>query len=288
MLPLAAILVLAPQTQGPATQGPTTSPPVVAPQSLTPPPKPAGDTVLAIVDGAPITAAEAEPYLWAWKARDTLNDLVVLKIVDAEAARKNLTVSDAEVRARMDQQLAAIKTQLQPGQTVESAVAAQPGGMSRLALSVHIFVLLNKIADSEFQPTQFVKVAAISFPTGAGTTDALSKAIKGADAAYAKLLAGRPWDDVAKANAAVAQSGVMGWRAVEIFPENVRAGLAATKPMGYTKPTQVGNGIQIFRLLARGQDAPPTEIAELKGQYTNSALPNILKRLRDKAKVEIK
>lgn len=254
--------------------------------------RPAPDTVVATVDGQPITAGEVEPLLWDWKLRDLLTEYTVHKMVAVEAAKKGVSATDAEVKARVDEQREAVKPNLQPGQTFEDFVKAQGGGMARLNMVARTAVLIDKIAELEFKPGDYVKVATIVFRPDGVTTDALSKAIKQADAAYASLMAGKPWQSVLqlyeKNTAVVQNGGAIGWKSMAVFPEGVRASLSTTKVMGYTKPVQTENGIQIFRLEARGGTAKPTDLADLKAQFIRGDRNAIIQRLRQSMKVEYK
>ena len=261
-------------------------------QGLTPPVHPAPTAVVATIDGAPLTAGEVDPYLWDWRSRAVIDELVNHRIVAAEASRKNVTATDAEVKAKMDEQLADIATRVPAGGSVESFVQAQLGGMSHLALVARSSVLVDKLAELEFKPETYVKVATMVFRTADDSTTSLGKAIKSADSAYAALQAGKPWNAVLRQYetnpTALERNGEIGWRAVPVFPEAIRTGLATLKPLGYTKPTQTPSGIQIFRLLARGGTATPGELAELRRQYLEGSRASLVARLRAAAKVEVK
>ncbi len=219
-------------------------------------------------------------------------------MVQEAAAKRGLTATDAEVRAKYDAQMEIVKTRLKPGQTPDDFLASQGLDATHLVLASRSAVLLDKIADADFQPANFVKVDTIVFPAPQGTsTDVLGKAIKGADAAVASLAAGKTWDAVVKANTTVvgpsqvsapAQAGALGWKSLESFPEAIRAQIAALKPLGTTKPLQTPNGIQIFRLTARGSEAPAADLASLKAQYVAESRGLVLQRLREATKVEIK
>lgn len=260
-------------------------------QSATPPPKPAPDAILATVDGAPITAADVEAYLWAWKEKEVVRELADHKMIAAEAARQGVSVSDAEVKAKIDEQLAQVKANLPQGQTLDDFLKSRGAEPSRLFLAARSAVLVDKLAAKEFQPAKYVKVSTLVFRTTGDTTEALTKAIKAADAAYASLQAGKPWKDVLRVyetnSTVLSNDGLVGWKAYDAFPDSVRTQMDKLKPMGYTKPTQTANGIQIFRLDARGESANPADLAELRSQYIQSARQSLVPRLRQATKIEI-
>ena len=254
---------------------------------------PAPDAVVATIDGAPITAAEIDPYLWDRYSRAVIDEMVGHRLIAAEAKRKGVSASDAEVKALVDQQIASIKANIPPGQTLETFLQSpEVGGLGRLNLVARSSILVDKLAGLEFKPDGYVKVATMVFRTTGDTTDALSKAIKSADAAYASLQAGKAWETVLrqyeKDPRIVANGGLVGWKAEGAFPASVQTSFASLKPLGYTKPTQTPNGIQIFRILARGAASSPTDLAELKAQYVASARASVMARLRSAAKVEVK
>ena len=261
-------------------------------QGAATPPKPLPDAVLATLDGAPITAAEIEPYLWAWKTRDVVREVADHRMVLEAATKRGVGASDAEVKARLQLQLTAIASNLPPGQTVEAYLEGRGLNVPHLAVLSRSAVLLDKIAEGEFKPSGYVRVQTIVVPTKGDTTDALSGAIRKADLAYAALQAGKPWEAVLKANGAdpsVAETGgLLGWKSLDLFPESVRAAFATMRPLGYTKPTQTPNGIQIFRLVARGEAATPAEAADLKRQFVEGYRAVILQRIRSEARIEIK
>ncbi len=258
-----------------------------------PPPKPAPETVLATVGGTPITAAEVEPYLWAWRAKDVARELTGHKMIAMEAARRNITVTEAEVQKRVEDQINGIRAQIQPGQTLEDMInGPQIGGPSRLTLIARSSLLVDKIAEAGFKPDGYIKVATLVFKTTGDSTDALAKAIRSADQAYASLQNGKPWQDVLRVYEKDARivdtGGLVGWKSYDAFPESLRGQFGTLKLMGVTKPIQTTNGIQIFRLLARGASATPLELNDLKTLYVQGARAKIVEQLRQTTKVEIK
>ena len=261
-------------------------------QGVLPPAKPAPDAVLATLDGKPITAAEIEPYLWSWKVRDVLREYADHRMILEAAAQRGLVATDAEVKARLDLQLAAASTGLPAGGTVEDVLQARGLNVAHLAILSRSAVLLDKITESEYKPGGFVKFQALVVPVADGTPDALAKAQRKADLAYAALQTGKPWETVLKANEkdpnAIPAGGLVGWRSLDLFPENLRAAFGNLKPGGFSRPVQTPKGIGIFRLIARGEAATPEETATLKRQFVEKSRSVVLQRLRAATKIEIK
>lgn len=298
---LAIALALQGAAQTPPPQTPPAQTPAVrtpAPSvkaNVVPPPKPAPGAVVATVDGKPVTAGEIEGYLWAWKTRDVINEYAVYQAVANEAAKHNITVTDAEIQAKVDSQLAGAQASLQPGQTIEGVLRDRGFDSSRLALSVRTGILLDKIAAADFKASDYIRIEALLFrPAGGGTPTPLAtvKASKDADAAYASLAAGKPWDAVVKASttppAGTAQAIPAGWVALSSLPNDLRIQVAGLKLQGTTKPVQSPGGSQIIHLVGRGDTASPADLETLKNQYVNGARNATFQRIRAAMKVEIK
>lgn len=254
------------------------------------PPKPASDAVLATIDGKPLTAAEVEPYLWAWKTRETVSTLAIYRGIAAEARKRSVTVTDAEVKAKVDEQIATAKAALQPGQSLDDAVARY-GGVPGLNLAIRNTLLLDKLAEKEFDPNGYAKLSIILFRTSDDKPPVVTAA-KNANVAYASLQAGKPWDVVEKANEKeprlLQTNGLIGWTAISALPEGARAQLATLMPSGYTTPIQTPAGLAIFRLNLRGKDAPATELAPFKAQALDASRKAVLTRIQAASKVEFK
>ena len=269
------------------------TPPPAQTASIAPKPVPAPDAVVATINGKPVTAAEVEPYLWSWQGRLVIEEMAQHRAVAEEAAKRGLTVTDAEVKERVDAQLAGVQKTLPTGQTVDDFLATRRLTREHLAVGARTTLLLDKIAEADFHPADYVKLDALLFQAAPAAAPAVqAKAVKGADAAYAALAANKPWDAVFKANTtqpnAAAMGGAIPWTPLAQLPESLRGQIAALKPQGYTKPTPTPNGVQIYHLAARGSDAPPAELATVKAQYMKDARNAVLQRLKEATKVEIR
>lgn len=258
------------------------------PQTVPPP-----DAVVATVNGKPVTAAELAPYLWSWQARPAIQEMAQSRAIAEEAAKRGLTVTDAELQARVGTQFAGIQKTLPAGQTVDDFLDSRRLTRAHVEALTRTAILLDKIAESEFKPADFVKLDGLLFQAPVQSApDVQAKAQKSADAAYASLASGKPWDVVYKANTLAPNPLAIGasspWTSVDRFPEAMRAQIAALKPQGTTKPMATPVGVQIFHLAARGTEAPAAELASLKAQYVQGARAAVLQRLHDATKVEIK
>jgi len=131
--------------------------------------------IVAVVNGQPVTRAEYNQMLEEQAGKQVMNSLVTEKLVEQEAARQHISVSQSE----LDGQVKTIQDQLaQQGQTLDSALAAQ--GMTRddfmtqLKLQTLVKKMLgNKISVSDKEISDYIAQNKDSLPTG--ETDAQLK-----------------------------------------------------------------------------------------------------------------
>lgn len=124
--------------------------------------------VVALVNGQPVTRAEYNKMLEAQAGKQVMNALVTEKLVEQEAARQHVSVSQSE----LDAQVKNIQDQLaKQGQTLDTALAAQ--GMTKddfvtqLKLQTLVKKMLgSKISVSDKEVTDYINQNKDSLPTG--------------------------------------------------------------------------------------------------------------------------
>lgn len=252
-------------------------------------PKPKPDAILAKVGNVPIRASDLESYLWDWQAYEALQDLITHQMIAREAKRLKVAVADATVQAELDRQLASLKQQLPPGETLEGSLRDRGFPKSRLFLRIKSEELLNAIVLKSFVPKDYVKVSTIVVrPRSEQATD-LADALKRAKAAHTALINGEPWSDVLSRFSpdatTLSTQGLLGWKELAVFPPTVKAELATKAPGGITKPAQTPNGLQIFRLEARGATAAGETLSELKQTYLQGTRAKYLEDLRKRTTI---
>jgi parvulin-like peptidyl-prolyl isomerase len=258
-------------------------------QHLTVRPKPAA--VLAKVGGVPIKATDLEPYLWDWRAYEVLQDAITHQMIAAEARAQKVSVTDAEVQKLLEAQMAAMRGQLRPGQTLAKAMLEQGFPKNRLFLRLRSEMLLDKLTLKRFNSKLFVKVSTIIIRPKSEQASELALAVKRAEDAYAALAGGEPWSDVLSRftddPGTIRTDGLLGWRDLGAFPPTVRQELASKKPGGITKPAQTQNGIQIFRIESLGSEASGPVLEELREAFLTGTRQKVLEEIRAKAKIEV-
>lgn len=248
-------------------------------------------TVVATVNGAAITGSDVEGYLWDWYGSLAIQELVNYQLVKQAADKGKVTVTDAEVSKFAEEQIAKYKQSQPENPDFEASLRAQGVTQSRILLRAKTQLLAEKLVANEFKPGDYVKIATIIFKTKSASTEDLSAALKQADKAYERLKKGAAWSAVLKDstdnNQVIDSQGVVGWRAVSVFPEPAQSELKTLPTRGVTKPVQTNNGIQIFQVVLKGSEAPSGELDEVRHQVASSAAQELLRKLRKDAQITV-
>jgi len=124
--------------------------------------------VVALVNGKPISRIQYEQILQAQAGKQVMNSLVTKTLLQEEASKRNISVSQAE----LDAQIHTISQQLATqGQTLDNALAAQglskSNFMDQLKLQLIVQKMLKdkiKVSDSEI--SDYISKNQSSLPTG--------------------------------------------------------------------------------------------------------------------------
>ncbi|MEZ0326174.1 MAG: peptidylprolyl isomerase [Fimbriimonas sp.] len=247
--------------------------------------------VLAKVDGVEIRAGDVEALLWDWRGYDVLQDLISFQLIRAEAEKKGVSVPEIEVLKIVDDQINATKASLPKDKDLDTALRERGFPRSRLYMRVKTDLMLQRIAEKEFQPAKFFLVSTMLFKPKSATAADVADAVKRAEAAFKRLGNGEKWEDVLKSTqevqGLVESKGRLGWRTIDAFPEPTITELATAKAGDLTKPVQTGSGIQFFRIDSLGKDAKDRDLEEIRELYMANSRTEILERIKRKGKVDI-
>ena len=254
------------------------------------PATPAPNTVLAKVNGVSIKTGDVEKLLWDWAGPEVTNDLILFQLIRDRAALDKVTVTPAEVQQTYDKQIAEIKKNVPPGQDLDAFIREKGFPMSRLYLHIQADLLITKIVDLKFKPSDYISISTLVVKTKGQTPADIKEASGRADDIYARLKKGEDWDKVLASTdqspETIQTHGVLGWRAVEAFPALTKMEFKTLKAKDYTHPTTTKNGLQIFRIDAFGVNADPSSLADLKKQYEDRAKNSLVPELQKAAKIE--
>jgi foldase protein PrsA len=254
------------------------------------PKAPTAETVLAKVNGVPIKAKDIEDLLWDVHAEEILNEISYYQVAKAEADRMGLVVTNQEIEQGVQREIDQMKANLPPNQTIEGAMAQAGQTKGRLYLAVKTSLYLTKIAFQDFEPKAFVRVSTIVVrPRSVAAAD-ITATIAVVQKAYDRLKSGEPWEKlvdelVVDANGKQAR-GLLGWRQLAAFPQAVQDEMVTLKKGGITKPVQTDNGIQIFRIEAKGDGASKEELEQMRTELSEVLRMQAVQKLRKNLKIE--
>jgi parvulin-like peptidyl-prolyl isomerase len=253
------------------------------------PPKPAPETVLAVVDGVPIKASDVELLLWDWRGREVTQDVIAYQLIHKRAETLKIAVTPSDVQKEYDKFVAEATKKLPPGQTFDDLLKEKQQPKSRLYMQIESNLLLSKIVDVQFDPKKFVKVSTLVFKTKTASATDMADAVGKAQDAYARLIKGEDWDKVMQStgqeDALIKGKGLLGWRSQEAFPPITQTELKTAKVGTLIKPVSTQNGIQLFRIEAMGATATGKDLAELKEVYEQTAKQGVFQSLKTSAKI---
>jgi parvulin-like peptidyl-prolyl isomerase len=255
---------------------------------MTPPP--VGQVVVATVNGQPIHASDVESLLWQWRGGEATQELISSMLVSQDAKKLGVTVTDAEVQSALKDQLEAMQKSVPTGSTLDEVLQQDGFTPSRLYVRKRAELLVDKILAKGFKANDFVKVSTMIFRPKDEGAASVADAIDRAQKAYQRLQRGDQWAvvlaDTTTNPDMIKAHGLLGWRQISAFPGLTQDELKALHDGQVTKPVQTANGMQIFRLEARGASASATELSELKAVYTQGARADYVKRVRASAKID--
>ncbi len=253
-------------------------------------PAPEKDQVLVKVNGQEIKASDIAALLWDVKYEEILNEIVYFQLAKAEADKLGVFLTGKEIDDGVQREIDGMKANLAPGQTIEQAMATSGQTRARLYLAVKTSLLLTKIAFAEFDPKLYVKVSTIIIKPASSSATDLASAIKTAQDAYDRLQKGEAWeavvDDVVTDEAGRESRGRLGWRLLSAFPDDVRSDIGLLRANQYSKPAQIQNGIQFFRVERFGKDLAKEELDQMRLEMTEALRVQAVNKIRRTMNIE--
>lgn len=124
--------------------------------------------VAAIVDGMPISRLSVVRELESVSGKAALDSLVLQRLIRAEALKKGVTASEAEI----DEEIAKIGIQMSmQGSSLEAALQAQGMSLATLRKQIHLQKLVDKlvagtVSVTDEEITQYIKTNSAGLPPG--------------------------------------------------------------------------------------------------------------------------
>jgi foldase protein PrsA len=241
--------------------------------------------VLVVVDGQPISREALVHRLLdlSTAGQAQLDEMINEALLSQAAEKQGITVSDAEIDARMAQLKAALKTDDDFKRYLAGQEVTEAGLRQRLRVKILVAKLLGpkaQVTDAEVKEVYDANKASFEKPETVTLSIILTKTKERADEALKRLGKGESFPEVAKAvseHAYTAQrGGVLGQRARTNLSPALAAAAFKTEVGAYTQPIETEDGYYILkvdeRTAARNQsfddvkDAIREQLGEMKLQ----------------------
>lgn len=257
------------------------------------PAMPAASTVVATVNGAPITAGDLAKATYDWFGANTIEELVLEKIVEQEAAKLKVTVSHADVQKRYEESLENAKRQAPPGMEIDDFLKRSQFPPSRLYTRTRTQLLAEKLVERNVNLNDWVQYRQIVVRIQGNTPDEQSaneaEAQKKADEAYEKITAGMDFVEAVTAYSddtfTKDQGGLVNFQKKDFLFPDIKTQLDKMKPGEVSKPFKTVQGFLIIKFEKMGGQGTPEEQKQLREQSVRIDLSNYVRSLQDKAKV---
>jgi len=233
-----------------------------------PQPSPSPDEVVARVNGAQITSADVrraqDAALFSGTRLDeeqALRQSIGEKLVEQEAERLGLTVTDAEVQERLETVAAAA------GGMEALTTQMESSGVSTAELreAIRSVIVGEKVEATKYADRAATKADARAYYDENKALFATPAAVKLGDLAVrregialnaiARIEGGQPFDNAARQFSVdpelKANGGMLGWVTVGSLPEPARKAVADLEVGELSAPVQVGGLWHVFKLYGR-------------------------------------
>ena len=273
-------------------QGQQAQRPQVPPQ-YSPPPLPAGDTVVATVNGEPIRASELIQVSYEWFAATAIEELILERVIEQEARAQRVTVSNAEVEARYKQQLQNAESQVPPGMSLDDFLKRNQFPPSRLFARIRSQMLVEKLVERQVNLDEFVEYSQIVIRIQGNTPEQQEENTPAAEAkaqeAYQKIKEGLDFAEAVKEYSedpfSKDRGGKMNWQDMKFIVPDLRQKLQAMQPGEISEPFKMMGSYMIIRKERTGSQASPEEQQELREQAVRLQIGEYVRQLQSKAKI---
>jgi parvulin-like peptidyl-prolyl isomerase len=273
-------------------QGQQAQRPQVPPQ-YSPAPLPAGDTVVATVNGEPIRASELIQVSYDWFAATAIEELIVHRVIEQEARAQGVSVSVEEVEARYKQRLQSAEAQLPPGMSLDDFLKRNQVPPSRLFAQTRTLLLAEKLLERQVNLDDFVEYSQLVIRIQGNTPEQQEENTPAAEAkaqeAYQKIKEGLDFAEAVKEYSedpfSKDRGGKMNWQDMKFIGPDLRQKLLAMQSGEISEPFKMMGSIVIIRKERTGSQASPEEQQELREQAVRLQLVEYVRQLQAKAKI---
>lgn len=254
------------------------------------------NTVIATVNGEPITKVQLMTELWMANANKTLEIIINQKLLEQGFAKENIVISSKEINDEVDKVLKQYKVDL--GEFLQKTNLSKDDFYREIKIQLG----LNKYVDKYFKLDQaklanYMKPSHILIkfdPSIQNEVEREEACKKKIDEIYAKVKAGEDFAKLAKEyseDGSKANGGALGWVEpnVNYVPE-FKSAMIKLKAGEYTEPIKTQFGYHIIKMDQRGDTASPEEIKSLtdkeKSKQSSLLINKWYESLKKDAKIE--
>ncbi len=260
----------------------------------------------AIVNGEPITNEDLVREYMKDGGQPALGDLIDAKLVDQAAAKAHVTVTPAEVDARIKQEKQQVMSQIwmrQPGVTWAQFLTAQGRSEYYVRQKVRTIVLLEKIVAKNLPPvslagkTHVYHILLLTIPMPGHDkphtdADALAK-IKQirSDIESGKITFEAAAKKYSEDEASALKGGDLGWLgSTDSLDPDFMKGMLALKEGQVSDPVKSRFGYHLIYAARSGNHATPAEIKQVTDSQMEGRVGQLiqpyLEQLRSSAKIQ--
>jgi parvulin-like peptidyl-prolyl isomerase len=142
----------------------------------------------------------------------------------------------------------------------------------------------------EFDPKAFVRISTIVVRPRSESAADIAATIQVVQKAYDRLKAGEPWErlvnELVVDQEGKQQHGLLGWRELTAFPDEAKSQLVKLGKGEITQPVQTKNGIQIFRIEAKGDGATKSELEQMRVELSELLKFQATQKIKKTLKIE--
>ncbi|MBR4748904.1 MAG: peptidylprolyl isomerase [Abditibacteriota bacterium] len=227
------------------------------------------NTIIARVDGVPITKGQLIKQLWMGQATTELESLCEKNALYGEIKKAGITVSDAEVEEEINKAFAANQIT-----DVDAYLASKGISKSRLMSDMRMNLLVKKYADVKFAATKddvkdYIKAShiLIKFDPADPEEEQDAKCLAKIQEVNAKLKAGEDFAELAKEYSednTASKGGSLGWfdQSVNYVPE-FKTAVFALEEGQVSEPVKTDFGYHLIKVDKLGKNADKADLEEI-------------------------
>lgn len=258
---------------------------------LTPP---TPDTVLAKVNGEVILAKDVFATGYDWFVGPTLDEMILYKLIDQEARKNKINVTNAEIKALLEETVKNSLRMVPPGRTWQQQLQATGMPVSRLKARARVQVQLKKIVTLKVNLNDFVHVRQILIKAKFTKAEEVQKNDDEAKAKIESILKqineGMKFEDAAKEfnedPSTKATGGDLFFRGkMEMDPAFADVAFKLKTAGDIGGPIKTVQGYHLIQLIAYGKQATPAEKKELTDKAVNQMMGEYIYNLQEIAKI---